>query len=375
MGDDGMTYDASHITVLEGAEAVRKRPGMYIGSTGPRGLHHMVTGVVEWAADVVLAAPDAGSRRHIAVTLAPDGGVRVTDDGPGVPFAAQEAPGAPGVPPLDEQLSRFGPGPRRRAFLLNGWELMTACALSTRLTAEVRREGVRRVQNYIRGTATAPPADAGPAADSGTAITFHPDPEIFTTVEVDRTVLADRLRELAFLTPGLTLTLTDERPPGPPRTARFHSPAGVAGLLAHLDGPVAGATEVVTVSVTTTRGALDAALRRRGPAEGPPVIRSYANCFPTAEGGVHVEGLRDGLTAALAGYARAHGLPEPDAEGACAGLTAVVSVRLDAPSFEGSTHGRLGNTEVRPWVAAAVREHVGAWLDAHPEQAAGLLGG
>ncbi|NUS09929.1 MAG: DNA gyrase subunit B [Streptomyces sp.] len=365
-------------------EAVRRRPGMYIGSIEQRGLHNLVLTVAEWSASGVLV--HGGGR--VDVTLTPDGGVCVADDGPGVPFAAATAGGAAEVIPLDEQLSHIcdgAPARLRAALIASGSWLCVAGALSRRLTAEVRRDGVRWVQEYVRGTATAPPAPAGPlpaGSGSGTVIAFRPDPEIFTTTtEVAYDVLADRLRELAFLNRTLTFSLTDGRLPGPPRADLFHFPAGVGGLVSFLDAEEDAApdTELVTVEAADPRmgGTVEAALRWRGPGAGSEVIRSYANCHPTPEGGTHVAGLRDGLAAALTAYARAHRLPLP-ADGSVsgerigAGLTAVVSVRLDHPEWEGATHGRLGNTAVRPCVAEAVRDHLTGWLEAHPEQAAAL---
>lgn len=368
--DGKRTYDASRITVVKGFEAIRRRPGMYVGSTTRRGLHATVVEVMEWAANGVLSC--GGGR--VDVTLLPGGGVRVADNGPGVGFAAD--PGAEGqeVRALDEQLREIadGPGPRDApiALLMPGLSLCMANALSEHLTAEVHRAGTRWVQECARGVTTAPPAPAGPAEATGTALTFHPDPEIFETTEVDYDVLAERLRELAFLHPTLALTLTDERTPDAPRETRFHSPTGLAAFVAHLDAEAGEDVEcpadILTVTAADPRmaGTLDVALRFRA---GPPAgeyLRSYANSHPTPHGGSHVVGLRYGIAAALA----AHGLGYGD-------LTAVVAVTLDAPSFELATPTRLGNPEVRECVADAVRDRLTAWVGERPDRAAALLGG
>lgn len=216
MSDAANMYDAGHIQVLEGWAAIRKRPGMYIGSTGEQGLHHMVFDVVGRAVNEVLA----GRAASVEVTLTPDGGVRVVDDGPGIPVEATGNAGGSGVEAL---LTRMHPGaePGGRhavATSLFGTGPRVTNALSSRLTAEVWREGVHWVQEYARGVALTPLTAVGPTDRSGTAIAFWPDTEIFGTAECSFAVLAERFRELAFLNRGLAVSLTDERPrAGPDR--------------------------------------------------------------------------------------------------------------------------------------------------------------
>ncbi|MFF3609285.1 ATP-binding protein [Streptomyces sp. NPDC002463] len=233
MSDAANPYDTGHSQVLEGWEAVRKRPGMYIGSTSQRGLHQMVFDIVGRAVNEVLA----GRASTVDVTLTPDGGVRVADDGPGVPLEATKDTGGP---TLETLLTHMHPGaePGGRhavATSLFGVGPRVTNALSSRLTAEVRRKGVHRVQKYARGITLTPPTSAGPATRSGTTITFWPDTDIFETAEFSFAVLAERLQELAFLNRRLDISLTDERPrPGPGRHGTG-SRTGARDFVAFLD--------------------------------------------------------------------------------------------------------------------------------------------
>ncbi|MFM9588360.1 DNA gyrase subunit B [Streptomyces scabiei] len=378
MTDGTSGYDATHIEVLEGWEAIRKRPGMYVGSTGERGLHQMVFD----AADRAVAEVLAGRARSVGLVLTRDGGVRVADDGPGLPVAAA---GHPGGPSLEDLLT--GAAPVRRAddrhavhLDLFGIGPCVTTALSARLTAEVRRDGMRWVQEYVRGVAVTAPTAAGPASTSGTVLTFRPDPDIFETVRCSYPVLAERFRELAFLNRGLDLSLTDERA-GEPRSQRFRFPGGARDFVAFLDArsgpPVHPDVIGFERDDALMAGTVEVALRWCG-GRGPR-IRSYANSRPTPEGGTHLAGFRDGLAAAVDAYARRRGPSTATDSGlgadrAVDGLTAVVSVKLDRPEFPGATRGLLGGTQVRERVAEAVREHLGAWLEAHPEQAAAIVG-
>ncbi|WP_030244727.1 ATP-binding protein [Streptomyces sp. NRRL S-350] len=375
MSQESTAYDAARIQVLEGREAVRRRPGMYIGSTGERGLSHLVFEVADRAVNEVLAG--VGSR--VDVTLLLDGGVRVADDGAGVPL--HEARG--GGPALEALLTRtwagVGPGGRHDV-ALGGVGLSVVNALSGRMTAEVRREGARWVQEYARGVALTPLTEAGPAAASGTTLTFWRDTDIFPTAGYSFDALAERFRELALLNRGLEISLTDERRPGDRRSVRFRFPGGTRDFVALLDArdPAPAATAVIGVEGEDPRmaGTVEVALRWRD--AGEERIRSFANSRPTA-GGTHVVGFRDGVAAAVTAYARKRLLPgatDPGltAEQVGAGLTAVVSVKLDDPEFEGCIRDLLGNTAVRACVARAVRDRLGAWLEGHPEQAAAIVG-
>ncbi|MFE4305882.1 ATP-binding protein [Streptomyces sp. NPDC056891] len=377
MSDDARTYDAGRIHVIEGLEAIRKRPGMYVGSTSQRGLHQMVYEALSPAVHGVLKR-GAGS---VDVTLTSDGGVRVADDGPGVPF---ESAGDTAAPGLEARLTRVYAGwelggSRVVRLDLFGVGLSTVNALSSRLTAEVRREGVREIQEYARGVALAPPLPAGPATGSGTTLAFWPDAGLFETTECSYDVLAERFRDLAFLNRGLRMTLTDERPPGGAGTERFEG--GVRDFVACLETDAGNAPvhpDILSFEVEDPRmaGSVEVALRWSD--SGEQVVRSFANSRRTHEGGEHVEGFRAGLAAALTAYARERRLltaadPDLAADRVGEGLTAVLSVKLDRPEFHGATRTLLAGAEVRSCVEEAVRVRVGAWLERHPEQASAVV--
>ncbi|MFD8783514.1 ATP-binding protein [Kitasatospora sp. NPDC059599] len=397
MSQGNNTYDAVRIEVLEGWEAVRKRPGMYIGSTGERGLQHMVFEVVDRAVNEILA----GCAGRVEVTLTSDGGVRVEDDGPGVPVHESGDAGNPGLETLLTRIgTRTGPGGRHDV-AVGGVGPSVINALSRRMTAEVRREGTRWVREYARGVAVTPLTEAGPAAGSpgsGTTLTFWRDTDIFGTAEYSFDGLAERFRELALLNRGVDISLTDERRPGEDRSGegrsvRFRFPGGVRDFVALLDaeepapdpakaagaGPGADAgTDIIAFEGEDPRmaGTVELAFRWRGC--GAERIRSFVNSRPI-EGGSHVVGFRDGVVAAVTAYARKRLLltaadPGPTPEQVGAGLTAVVSVKLDRPEFEGSRRDWLGNAAVRTCVGEAVREQLDAWLEGHPEQAAAVVG-
>ncbi|MFE1317544.1 DNA gyrase subunit B [Kitasatospora phosalacinea] len=336
-------YSAVHIQVLEGLEAVRKRPGMYIGSTDERGLHHLLYEALAPAADAVLQ----GRASRIDVTLTADGGARVAHDGR----------------PEDELPRRLttcwtppGPAGSRISVSFFAVGLFVVNALSARLTVLEHRDGVTVHHAYAHGELTDGPTETGPTDRTGTTLTFHPDPEVFATTSFDHDTVAGRLRELAFLNRELDLTLTDERT-APPRRERFHHPAGPADFTTHLGGDPA---ETLSLSTTDEEmgGTLDVALSWTGHGG----VRCYANSRRTG-GGTHLDGFRDGLTAAL-------NRPELPA-----GLTAVVSVKLDDPNYQGCTRDMLANHPVRARTAAAVQRAVEAWLAEHPERAAELAGG
>ncbi|MDH6493915.1 DNA gyrase subunit B [Streptomyces sp. SAI-149] len=378
MSGEGVEYDVAAIEVLEGREAVRKRPGMWIGSVGERGVLHMVWEVVGRA--VNQSPPGRGGT--LDVTLTRDGGVRVSDEGPGDVFETTGNTGNPGLETLLTSL-HAGPDHGDRYTATVGHPRVGLCvvnALSSRLRAEARRDGVLRAQEYARGVAVAPPATVGPASGSGTTIAFWPDTEIFETTRCSFAVLAERLRQVAFLNPGLSITVTDERPAGEARAVRFRYPGGVRDFVAALHAQ-AGALlhpDVIGCEREDPRmaGAMEVAFLWSGSREER--IRSFANSVETRQGGTHVDGFRDGVAAAVTAYARRRGLltaADPDLDGARIGegLTAVVSVKLDRPEFLGATVGLLGNTAVRACVGDAVQECLGAWFEERPERAAEIV--
>ncbi|WP_328551538.1 DNA gyrase subunit B [Streptomyces sp. NBC_00358] len=371
-------YDAAHIQVLEWPEAVRKRPGMYIGSTTERGLHQLVFEVAGRPVNEALA----GRAGVVDIALMSDGGVRVTDDGPGIPVGVDADAAGPG---LEALLTRFQAGARhggRHEAAMSALAVgpCVTTALSSRLKAEVRRDGVRWVQEYVRGASLTPPTVAGPATGSGTTITFWPDIDIFGTAKCSFAVLAERFRELAFLNRGLDVSLTDERPQGGPRAERFRFPRGTRDFVTFLEEPAAVPVHLDVIAFEREdprmAGTLEVAFRWSDSREER--IRTFANGRSTPDGGTHAAGFRDGVAAAMTAYARAHRQltltdDDFDADRISEGLTAVVSVRLDSPEFHGATRGFLGGDTVRSQVAEAVRAHLTAWLEGHPDQAAAVI--
>ncbi|MER6347651.1 DNA gyrase subunit B [Streptomyces sp. NPDC001595] len=386
MSEEADGYDTTRIHVLEGCEAFRKRPGMYVGSIGERGLHQLVFEVADRPVNEVLARR-AG---RVAVTLTADGRVRVSDDGPGVPVEAAGHAGDDG-PGLESLLTRphSGPGPRGCRVAPLGLFGIGPCvtnALSSRLTAEVRRDGVHWVQEYACGVPITPPTAVGPATGSGTTLTFRPDADIFETTEFSYTALAERFRELAFLNRALDLTLTDERAPGGrapagPRSERFHFPGGARDFVAFLDA--ASGTplhrDVIGFERTAPRIGGTAEVALRWCASRAEQVRTFVNSLATDGGGTHLAGFRDGLAATVDAYARRRGLLSPaepglGAERMSEGLTAVVSVKMDRPEFEGATRATLSSAAAGVCVGEAVREGLGRWLEEHPEQAVAVIG-
>ncbi|WP_234435800.1 ATP-binding protein [Streptomyces sp. NRRL F-2747] len=375
MSEEATSYDASNIQVLEGWEAVRKRPGMYIGSTSEWGLRQMVFEVADRAVNEVLD----GRAASVDVTLTPDGGVRVADDGPGISIDETEA--GPGIEALLTQMQAgTGAGGRHGVALgFCGFGPAVVNALSQRMTAEVRREGVRWVQEYARGVAAAPLTEAGAATGSGTTIAFWPDADIFGAAEFSFDGLVERFRELAFLNQGLEISLTDLRRPDESCSVRLRLPGGARDFVAFLDGHPAASAPMDTIAFEyedpRMAGVMKVAFRWCSCPEKR--VRSFANSRPTVDG-THTVGFRDGMTAAVIAYAREQGLltttdPDFDADRISEGLTAVVSVKLDRPEFEGSTRGVLGNAEVRDCVGQAVQDHLGRWLKDDPERAAAVI--
>ncbi|MGW4892525.1 ATP-binding protein [Kitasatospora sp. NPDC004240] len=374
MSEEAKAYDASTIVVLEGLEAVRKRPGMYIGSVGERGLHHLVFEATEPALDEILG----GTASHVEITLTADGDVRIADDGTGLPV---EHAGHGDGPSLESRLTVLccGAEPANRRSLFGGYSgvgLAVVNALSDRLTAEVRGEGAHWVLEYERGVAVTPRTHTGPVGGSGTAITFRPDAEIFQTLEFSFDTLAERFRELAFLNRELDITLIDDRDPAVPRVVRLRFPNGPKDHIAEQSAPLHLDVIGFEREYPEMEGTIEVALRWCDSHEER--IASYANSRPTTGGGTHELGFRDGLASAVNAYAREQQLltlSDPDLAPTQlgAGLAAVVSVKLDHPEFEGATRDRLGNGPVRACVAEAVREHLTAWLHANPAQAAAVL--
>ncbi|WP_330335360.1 ATP-binding protein (plasmid) [Streptomyces sp. NBC_00536] len=368
-------YTGSHIQVLEGCEAIRRRPGMFVGSSGERGLHQLVYEVVSYAVNEHVG----GHADTIDVTITADGGIRVSDNGRGLFVGVEESDGTSAVERELTELS-FGGKPHTRYGVsggLSGLGLCVVNALSSGLTVEVRRDGHCWTQEYEKGTPITPLTRNGETSEHGTAIAFRPDADIFETTRYSFATLSERFQELSFLNRGLAVSLTDERPERP---VRHHHVDGLRAYVAHLNpyppslvhSPAIGfesENEDETVFVQV-------ALQWNTWSTGG--FRSFANSTRTHEGGTHEQGFRTALTDVVNDYARRQRMISADDEGITAddvheGLTAVVSVKLAHPVFEGSTRTRLGNPEAGAYVQGVVRRHLTEWLDQHPTEAAAIV--
>ncbi len=378
-----MSYDASAITVLEGLDAVRKRPGMYIGSTGERGLHHLVYEVVDNSVDEALA----GYCDHIEVTLLADGGVRVVDNGRGIPVDIVASEGKPGVEVVLTVLhagGKFGGGGYAVSGGLHGVGVSVVNALSTRLEVEVRREGHVWRQAYAHGVPQAALSKDEPTQDTGTVVSFWADDAIFETTHYDFETLSRRFQEMAFLNRGLTLSLTDERTrelpedeiveeeEAGPRSVTYHYEGGIADFVRHLNAKRGPAhPNVIEFGAEDTDKGISAEIAMQWNAGFTESVYTFANTINTTEGGTHEEGFRAALTNLVNRFARTWNiLKDKDAnlagEDIREGLTAIVSVKLREPQFEGQTKTKLGNTEAKTVVQSVVFDQLGAWFEANP---------
>ncbi len=365
------SYDAQDITVLEGLEAVRKRPGMYIGSTGTRGLHHLVYEVVDNSVDEALA----GHCDAVTVTIHPDNSVTVVDDGRGIPVAMHEKEGRPALEVVLTVLhagGKFGDGGGYKVSGgLHGVGVSVVNALSERLTVEVRRDRHAWHQDYARGAPQGALERGAPTAETGTSITFRPDAEIFEEIDYDFQVLEERLRETAFLTRGLAVTLTDERGEG--HHAEFRYEGGIEDFVVYLNenkDPVQ--KKIVFFEGESGEGAVEVAMQWNSSYQES--IFSFANNINTHEGGSHLSGFRSALTGTLNRYAREKGLlKEKDeslsGEDVREGLTAVISAKLADPQFEGQTKTKLGNPGMQGFVASIVNTGLAEFLEENPAEA------
>jgi DNA gyrase subunit B len=367
-------YDAQDITVLEGLEAVRLRPGMYIGSTGERGLHHLVYELVDNSVDEALA----GFCTRVDVTIHSDNSVTESDDGRGIPVATMAKEGKPALEVVLTVLhsgGKFGDGEGYKVSGgLHGVGVSVVNALSERLVAEVRRDGFVWTQEYARGVPQGPltkGAALAKGAPTGTQITFHPDPEIFETVELSMRTLEERLRETAFLTRGLRITLTDERGAG--ERAEFCYQGGIEDFVRFLNQnkePVG--KKVIYFSGESDEGAVEVAMQWNSSYQES--IFSFANNINTHEGGSHLTGFRSALTRTVNKYANDHGmLREKDenltGEDVREGLTAVISAKLRDPQFEGQTKTKLGNPGMAGFVESIVNAGLAEFLEENPAEA------
>ncbi len=371
-------YDAQDITVLEGLEAVRKRPGMYIGSTGVMGLHHLVYEVVDNSVDEALA----GFATEVSVTIHPDNSVTVVDNGRGIPVATMEKEGKPAVEVVLTVLhsgGKFGEGGGYKVSGgLHGVGVSVVNALSEELAVEIRRDGHVWTQEYSRGAPLAPLAKGAELGrDEGTSnsVTFLPDADIFESLDFDFTTLEERLRETAFLTRGLKISIVDERGEG--HSATFQYEGGIEDFVVYLnENKDTVHRKVIFFAGESEEGAAEVAMQWNSSYQES--VHSFANNINTREGGSHLSGFRSALTRTLNKYARDHGLLKEkednlSGEDVREGLTAVVSVKLQDPQFEGQTKTKLGNPGMAGFVEAIVNTGLAEFLEENPAEARAVI--
>ncbi len=369
------SYDAQDITVLEGLEAVRKRPGMYIGSTGLRGLHHLVYEVVDNSVDEALA----GNCNEVEVTIHPDSSVTVVDDGRGIPVAKMEKEKLSALEVVMTVLhagGKFGEGGGYKVSGgLHGVGVSVVNALSEHVDVEVRRDGYTWTQSYERGKPLFEVRRGEPTTETGTKTTFLPDAEIFETLDFDITVLEERMRETAFLTKGLKITIVDERGEG--HRAEFRYEGGIVDFVHYLNEnkePIH--KKVISFEGESGEGAVEVAMQWN--ASYQESVFAFANNINTHEGGTHLSGFRSALTSALNKYARDKGeLKEKDenlsGEDVREGLTAVISAKLANPQFEGQTKTKLGNPGMQGFVHSIVNQRLMEFLEENPHDARSII--
>ena len=375
-------YSADSIQVLEGLEAVRKRPSMYIGDVGARGLHHLVYEVVDNSIDEALA----GYCSDIYITINKDNSITVKDNGRGIPTGMHEKEGRSALEVVLTVLhagGKFSKDSYKVSGGLHGVGVSCVNALSTYLKAEIHREGKVFVQEFSRGVPQYPVKVVGEAEDTGTIITFKPDGEIFTvTTEYSYDILAARLRELAYLNKGVKLTITDTRVTEVneegetvevEKSETFHSELGLLEFVAYLDGTREKLTEK-PIALETDKTGIPIEIAMQYNTGFSENIHSYVNNINTIEGGTHLSGFRRGLTTTLKSYAEKNGMLsklkfEIDAADFREGLTAVISVKVAEPQFEGQTKTKLGNSEVTGAVSKAVSEALEIYLEENPKDA------
>ena len=371
---DTSEYTSRNIEVLEGLEAVRRRPGMYIGSTDERGLHHLIYEIVDNAVDEAMA----GHCSRITVTIQADGSARIDDDGRGVPIDKHPQTGLTGLETVMTTLhagGKFGGGGYKVSGGLHGVGASVVNALSETLRAEVRRNGQIHMQEYSRGKALAPVETIGSADDTGTTVWFTPDPDIFMQdTSFEFPTLAARFREMAYLNPGLEIRFVDERTEN---ETTFYFEGGIRSLVRHMNasrGSLHQQPIYVEREVDGTR--VEVALQYNdGYQEN---VLGFANCIHTVDGGTHLTGFRAALTRAMNDYGRKFKILKDgdnnlQGEDVREGIAAVISVKLAEPQFEGQTKGKLGNAEVKNQVESTLAEGLSSYLEEHPQDARRIL--
>ena len=368
-------YGASSIQVLEGLEAVRKRPSMYIGDTSSKGLHHLVYEVVDNSIDEALA----GYCTDIQVSINQDNSITVADNGRGIPVDMHEKEGRSALEVVMTVLhagGKFDKGSYKVSGGLHGVGVSCVNALSTDLHVEVRRGGKLYVQDYKRGVPQYSVKEAGEATTTGTTVTFHPDPEIFSETVYQYHILAARLRELAFLNAGIHLTITDyriENEGDEPKSEHFHSEEGLREFVKYIDSSREALIPHV-IHINTEKYGTPVEIAMMYNTSFSENLHSYVNNINTIEGGTHVSGFRRALTRTLKKYAEDSKMLEKvkveiSGDDFREGLTAVISVKVAEPQFEGQTKTKLGNSEVMGMVDQAVGEALSNYLEEHPTEA------
>ncbi|NKQ53302.1 DNA topoisomerase (ATP-hydrolyzing) subunit B [Amycolatopsis sp. K13G38] len=380
-------YNASSITVLEGLEAVRKRPGMYIGSTGERGLHHLIQEVVDNSVDEAMA----GYATKVEVTLLADGGVRVVDDGRGIPVDMHPKEQRPTIEVVHTVLhagGKFDSDSYAVSGGLHGVGISVVNALSSALDVEVRRDGRLWKQHYDRAK-PGELVDAGPADSTGTTTTFWADPDIFETTTYNAETVARRLQEMAFLNKGLSITLRDERVSEEDtetdvdgQQARvkervYHYPGGLEDFVKHINGSKDPIHKSV-ISFDAKGDGLEVEVAMQWNNSFTASVHTFANTINTHEGGTHEEGFRAALTRVVNVYARDKKLlKEKDenlsGEDVREGLAAIVSIKLSEPQFEGQTKTKLGNSEAKSFVQSKTNEWLADWFERNPNEARTII--
>ena len=371
-------YDASAIQVLEGLDAVRKRPGMYIGSTGERGLHHLVYEIVDNSVDEALA----GHCTQINISLLSDGGVSVRDNGRGIPVDIVASEGKPAAEVVFTVLhagGKFGGGGYSVSGGLHGVGASVVNALSTTLHVEIERDGSKYFQSYTLGVPDAPLKSVGASENNGTKVSFWPSTEIFDTTIFSFEILSTRFREMAFLNRGLTITLTDERAghvddKGEPLKVVYKYDGGISDFVRHLNSTKGEAHKnVIDFESEDSKLKISAEIAMQWSAGYTESVYTFANTINTQEGGTHEEGFRASLTSIVNKYGEEWGLIKKredrlTGDDVREGLTAIVSVKIGEPQFEGQTKTKLGNTEAKTFVQKIVNDKLGDWFAANPSE-------
>lgn len=369
-------YSASQITVLEGLDPVRKRPGMYIGNTATEGLHHLVWEVVDNSIDEAMA----GHANDIVVIMQPNSRIVVIDNGRGIPVDVHKQTKKSALETVLTILhagGKFGEGGYKVSGGLHGVGVSVVNALSRSLKAEVKRDGKLWMQEYERGKPKSKVKAIGPARGTGTTITFEPDPQIFSTLDYNLQTILDHLRQQAYLTAGVKIQVRDERTK-PKSSYTFYFEGGIVSYVRHLNRTKESKHDTI-FGVTKDVNDVHVEVAFQYTDDFREQVYSFANNIFTTEGGMHLVGFRTALTRKLNDYARKQGfLKEKDenltAEDVREGLTAIISVKIKDPQFEGQTKAKLGNAEVRPAVDKAVSDALEIFLEEHPRDAQGIIG-